>query len=239
MGAGMSFLEKSRDFYRRLPRLRLLRPLAVCLDWGSETSVSAPGRMVATLRIRGKQNSVFIDASSSFTGHITMKGSNNRIIIGKNCRLAGEIIVKGRDQTVIIGDETTFVSVYVLCIENKDITIGRQCMFSRGIEIRTSDAHALIDNRSGRRLNPAASVVIGDHVWVGMRAILNKGTIIVADSVVGAQSFVNSAFDEGNVVIAGTPAKIIRRGVTWNRGRRHRYSRNELDSWKIPPDSNG
>lgn len=239
MSADMNFFERTRQFFRRLPRLHFLRPFAVCLDWGTETSVSAPGRMIATLRIRGTGNSVSIDPSSSFTGHITVQGHNNRIIIGKNCELAGEIMVKGKNQTVTIGDETTFVSVYLLCMENKDISIGRHCMFSRDIEIRTSDAHALIDRKNGVRLNPAAPVMVGDHVWVGMRAILNKGTVIADDSVVGAQSFVNSAFDEGNVVIAGTPAKIIRSGVTWDRGRKPRYSRKELDSWKMPPDIGG
>lgn len=239
MSAEMNFFERTRDFFRRLPRLRFLRPFAICLDWGAQTHISAPGRIIATLRVRGTGNVVIIDPSSSFTGHITMEGHNNRIVIGKDCELAGEIIVKGKNQTVTIGDETTFVSVYVLCMENKDITIGRRCMFSRGIEIRTSDAHALIDKKSGMRLNPAAPVVVGDHVWVGMRAILNKGTAIADDSVVGAQSFVNSAFDEGNIVIAGTPAKIIRRGVTWDRGRKRRYSRKEMDSWKMPPDIGG
>lgn len=235
MSASMIFFERARHFFRRLPRLRFLRPFAIFLDWGTRTYVSAPGRMIATLRVRGTGNSLSIDPSSSFMGHITLQGHNNRIIIGKNCELAGEIIVKGRNQTVSIGDETTFVSVYVLCMENKDITIGRCCMFSRDIEICTSDAHALIDKKSGVRVNPAASITVGDHVWVGMRAILNKGTVIADDSVIGAQSFVNSAFDAGNVVIAGVPAKVIRSGVTWDRGRRRRYSRKEMDAWKTPP----
>lgn len=135
MSASMIFFERARHFFRRLPRLRFLRPFAIFLDWGTRTYVSAPGRMIATLRVRGTGNSLSIDPSSSFMGHITLQGHNNRIIIGKNCELAGEIIVKGRNQTVSIGDETTFVSVYVLCMENRDITIGRCCMFSRDIEI--------------------------------------------------------------------------------------------------------
>jgi acetyltransferase-like isoleucine patch superfamily enzyme len=232
----MNFLSRLWNRLRSLPRVRLLRPLGLVLDWGKANKVVAPRNMVATVRLRGTDNLVEMDRSSRFTGHITVQGNGNRVIIGKNCRLAGEILVKGNKQTVTIGDRTTFVSVYLLCMENKDITIGRHCMFSRDIEVRTSDAHALIDNRKRVRLNPAASVTIGDHVWVGVGAVISKGTVIADDSVVGAKSFVNKVFEEGNVVIGGTPAKIIRRGVTWDRGRKQRYTREWLDSWRKPPD---
>lgn len=233
----MNFFSRILRRLRSLPRLRLLRPFAIVLDWGTVNRLDARGKMIATVRLRGTGNTIEIDRSSSFTGHILVKGTNNRVLVGKKCRLAGEIIVKGNNQTVTIGDETTFASVYLLCMENKDVTIGRHCMFSRNIEIRTSDAHALIDKRKRTRLNPAASIVIGDHVWVGVGALISKGTIIAADSVVGAASFVNKAFEESNVVIAGTPAKIIRRGVTWNRGRKSRYSREVLDAWRLPPET--
>jgi acetyltransferase-like isoleucine patch superfamily enzyme len=238
MSSRMNFFSRLLNRLRSLPRIRLRRPLAVVLDWGKTNTVLAPGKMIATVRLRGSDNLIEMDRSSCFTGHITVQGNANRIIIGKNCRLAGEILVKGNKQTVTIGDRTTFVSVYLLCMENKDITIGRHCMFSRDIEIRTSDAHALIDNKKRVRLNPAASVKIGDHVWVGVGAVISKGTVIADDSVVGAKSFVNKTFEEGNVVIGGTPAKIIRRGVTWDRGRKQRYTREWLDAWRQPPEDN-
>ncbi len=233
----MNFFSRIIHSLRSLPRPRLLRPFAIVLDWGTSNRLDTRGRMVATVRLLGTGNIIEIDKTSSFTGHILIKGTNNRVLVGKGCRLAGEIIVKGSNQTVTIGDETTFASVYLLCMENKDITIGRRCMFSRNIEIRTSDAHALIDKKKRTRLNPASSIIIGDHVWVGVGALISKGAIIADDSVVGAASFVNKAFEESNVVIAGTPAKVIRRGVTWNRGRKPRYSREALDAWRLPPES--
>ena len=221
---------------RSLPRTRFRRPFAIVLTWGTLNTVDVLGRMMAVVRIRGDGNTIEMGPSSSFRGQIFIRGHNNRVIIGKNCRLNGKIVVKGKNQTVSIGDETTFGSVYLLCIENKDVTIGRWCMFSRGIEIRTSDAHSLVDSKKRIRLNPAASIVIGDHVWVGVDALISKGTVIGEDSIIGAKSFVNKAFGEGNVVIAGTPAKIIRRGITWHRGRRSRYSRQMLDTWRLPPE---
>ena len=110
--------------------------------------------------------------------------------------------------------------------------IGRRCMFSRKIEIRTSDAHSIVDRETGRRLNGAGSITIGDHVWVGLGVVINKGASIPADSVVGAMSFVNRSFDEQGVVLAGTPARVVRRGITWNRGKKKRFTREQLEYWK-------
>lgn len=229
----MNFFSKACRFIKSLPRVHFFRPFAIQLDWGHDNIVDAKGRLIATVRLHGSQNRVELPKSSSFTGHITIRGQGNKILIGDNCRLAGEFIVKGSNQIVTVGEGTTFESVYVLSLERCDITIGRGCMFSRGIEIRTSDAHALIRRRDGRRLNRAAPIVVGDHVWVGVGALLNKGTVIPQDCIVGAKSFVNKAFSESGVVLAGTPAKIVKRDVTWSRGRKQRWSQDEMDAWRI------
>jgi acetyltransferase-like isoleucine patch superfamily enzyme len=133
---------------------------------------------------------------------------------------------------VSIGDSTTFQTVYLLCQEGCDITVGRHCMFSREIEVRTTDAHSLVDISSGTRLNRPQSIVIGDHVWVGLRALINKGASIPDDSIVGAAAFVNSAHSESHTVLAGVPAKVVRRGVTWNRGRKDSFTEEELLEWR-------
>lgn len=228
----MIFFVKAGRFIKSLPRIRFFRPFAIRLDWGHDNAVDAKGRLIATIRLYGSRNRIELPKTSSFTGHITVRGQGNRILIGENCRLAGEFMVKGFNQTVTIGEGTTFESVYVLSLERCDVTIGRWCMFSRGIEVRTSDSHSLVRKRDGRRLNRAASVVVGDHVWVGVGSILNKGTVIPEDCVVGAKSFVNKAFTESGVVLAGTPAAIVKRGVTWSRQRKRRLSPDEMEAWR-------
>lgn len=229
----MNFFVKAARSIKSLPRVRFFKPFAIRLDWGHENSIAVKGRAIATIRLYGNQNQIELPKTSSFTGHITIQGHGNRILIGENCRLKGEFLVKGSNQTVTVGEGTTFESVYVLCLERCDITIGRWCMFSRGIEVRTSDSHSLIRRRDGRRLNQAASVVVGDHVWVGLDSILNKGSVIPEDCVVGAKSFVNKAFSESGVILAGTPATIVKRGVTWSRTRKRRLSQDEMEAWRL------
>jgi acetyltransferase-like isoleucine patch superfamily enzyme len=147
----------------------------------------------------------------------------------------GRLLVKGDGQSVKIGKNTTFQSVYILCQESCNVEIGEWCMFSRDIEIRTTDAHSVVDVKTRQRINKPTSVKIGNHVWVGVGSLISKGSQIPNDSIVGAYSFVNKKFTEENVLIAGTPAKIVRHGVTWNRGRKPKFTQAQLEHWKEPP----
>lgn len=174
-------------------------------------------------KIRGDNNRIVLGQRSRLVGYVEMRGRNNTILFGDDVRFSGKIYVKGQGQTLRIGAGSSLRGSYIVLQENCDITIGEGCLVSRGVEIRTSDAHSLLDAKSGRRINPAASVVIGDHVWIGAKAFISKGSEIGANSVVGAMSFVSAAFTETGVVIAGVPGKIIQRGVNWHVERRKRF----------------
>lgn len=186
--------------------------------------------------VKGTANSMTVGEGADIRKfNIEVQGKRNRIVIGANCRLRGKLIVKGSDQLISIGDHTTFVDVYILCDEGCDLKIGKWCMFSREIEIRTTDAHSLIDVATGLRLNTPGSITIGDHVWVSLGVIINKGVTIADDNVIGADAFVNRDFPESQTVIAGAPAKVVKRGVTWNRGRRASFTESEIYAWRDGP----
>ena len=56
---------------------------------------------------------------------------------------------------------------------------------------------------------PAESVVIGDHCWIGMNAIILPGVVLGDYTTVEAGAVVTHSFD-GHCVIAGNPARIIK-----------------------------
>lgn len=185
-----------------------------------------------TVDFNGKGNLVQIGAGSKMHGDVRFSGHGNKLLIGDNCRYRGRIFIKGSGQTVLFGDHSTAGDVYILCAEGADVRIGTWCMFSRRIEIRTTDAHSIIDRKTRKRMNPASSIIIGDHVWIGVGAIVNKGAVVPADSIVGAMSFVNGKFAEEGVVLAGTPAKVVKSGITWHRAQKPKYSAAQVDHWK-------
>ncbi|MBP1861113.1 acyltransferase [Rhizobium herbae] len=178
----------------------------------------------------GTENLISIGENSVFSGDIVITGSGNKVVIGNNCDFNGKITVKGDNQTVHFGDHSTAKRVSILCQENCDVIIGKWCMLSRGIEIRTTDAHSIIDRATKARTNLPGSVSIGAHVWIGANAMISKGARIAADTVVGAGSFVNGQFDEESVLLAGVPAQIRKRGLTWSRSLKFNPAR--IDDWR-------
>ena len=88
-------------------------------------------------------------------------------------------------------------------------------MFSWGIDVWCTDVHTVTD-LDGNPLNFSESIEIGNQVWVGKDVKIGKNTKISADSIVGWGSIVTKKFDETNVVIAGNPAKIVKRNINWN-----------------------
>jgi acetyltransferase-like isoleucine patch superfamily enzyme len=152
-------------------------------------------------------------------------GNNHSIYLSSGCRFhgGGNIVLDEHDASLIIGRGTTIEDAYIHVIEaHAKVVIGRNCMFSYGIEIRTGDGHGIFDTTK-QRLNPPRNVTIGDRVWIGSRAIILKGVEIAEDSVVGSGAVVTKSFAESGVVLAGNPAKVIRRGVRWFYDRSGRF----------------
>jgi acetyltransferase-like isoleucine patch superfamily enzyme len=57
----------------------------------------------------------------------------------------------------------------------------------------------------------AEDIILGSKCWIGMNSTILPGTILGDETIVGAGSVVTKSFPEGHCVIAGNPAKIIRR----------------------------
>ena len=57
---------------------------------------------------------------------------------------------------------------------------------------------------------------IGNDVWIGQNAIILPGAGIGRNSIVGAGTVTSGQFGE-NLIIAGCPARVIRKQVCWSR----------------------
>ena len=136
-------------------------------------------------------------------GRLNIRGNVN---LGKGTRL--DI---GKGAVCELG--TCYVSGMTRLIVMHGLTIGNGCSISWDVEFLDEDFHSL--DYPGRKEVGDPRIVVGDHVWIGSGAKILKGSRIGAGSVVAANSLVNGAFDEENVLIAGNPARIVRRDVSW------------------------
>ena len=96
----------------------------------------------------------------------------------------------------------------------KEITIGRDVQFAWDSLVMDSDAHKIYDSDGGR-LNEDKPIVIGDKVWLACQNTLLKGTVIGSNCVVGACSLLNKAYNEDGVIIAGSPARVVKQISGW------------------------
>ena len=95
------------------------------------------------------------------------------------------------------------------------LVIGKRAQFGKELTIRTSDGHSIYNAGEELPYNEPQDVIIGDDVWIAQRVTLIKGAQIPSNCVVGACSLVNKKFEEEGCIIAGNPAKVIKRNIRW------------------------
>lgn len=171
--------------------------------------------------ITGNNNSVTIELPVNFVGvSIVVDGDNNNFFLKttKHRTIRHTTFgLEGGSQISVGSGLSVYRDVNIVAKNGKNITIGDECMFAREIMIRNNDGHIILDKNTKEVLNPPEDIIIGDNVWVGMRVLIFKGSVITNGSIVGAGALVNKKFDEENILIAGTPAKKVRSNVEWRR----------------------
>jgi acetyltransferase-like isoleucine patch superfamily enzyme len=87
------------------------------------------------------------------------------------------------------------------------ITIGYGSYIAPNVGIITAnhDPQNLDAHLAGK------DVVLGERCWIGMNAVLLPGVALGGRTIVGAGSVVTKSFPDGNCVIAGNPARLIRK----------------------------
>lgn len=91
----------------------------------------------------------------------------------------------------------------------KKITIGKEATIARNVCIIDTDAHKVDQNQQMNQ-----EIIIGDHVWIGYRAIILKGITIGDGAVVAAGSIVTKNIP-ARCVVAEAPARVIRENIYW------------------------
>lgn len=172
------------------------------------------------LTIIGENNTITINSKLSKDVRIVVYGSNHNLTIENNVNFKNGLLwFEDYGCTIYIAQKTTIESAVLSVAENgTSIRIGEDCMLSKDIRIATSDAHSVIDAESGKRINPAADIIMENHVWLGNSAFINKGCTIGHDSIIAGRSVVTHSV-EPNTIAAGVPAKVVKTGVIWDRKR--------------------
>lgn len=187
---------------------------------GENNKIENKGQLLNyNININGNNNTIVIKENSIiYNVFIKIQGDNHFLEIGANCRINSAILwMEHSDCILNIGNFTTIEQAHIAVTEpNQKVIIGKECMFSDNISIRTSDSHGIFDLQTNKRVNHAKSIFIGNHVWVGAKATILKGVTIGNDSIVSLGAIVTKDIPK-NCVAAGIPAKVIKENIYWNR----------------------
>lgn len=178
-------------------------------------------KVASRIQFFGNNNTLIIEEGAHLLNTtLRITGNNCSVVLKKHCYVTEvEIFVENNGCRVEIG-ERTFVGrhTHIACTENgSELIIGGNGMISSYCQVRTGDSHSVTD-LDGNRINPAASVYIGEHCWLGEGSKVMKGVTLGQDSVVSTGAIVTKSYG-CNVLLGGIPARVIKEKINWNEKR--------------------
>jgi len=149
---------------------------------------------------------------------ITINGSNNHILVmgGANLVNASLYIEDDGGEIVLKRHVTISGATNIAVIEGKKVVIGEDCLFSSEIQFRTGDSHSILDQLTGKRINPSQDIEIGDHVWIGNDVKILKGVRVGDNSIIGTGAILSAGEYPSHSIIGGIGhGKVLKTGVDW------------------------
>lgn len=96
---------------------------------------------------------------------------------------------------------------YFQAASDAHIYIGHGTYIAANVGLITAN-HDLYDLS---KPTPGKDIKIGKNCWIGMNSVLLPGVTLGDHTIVGAGSIVTKSFPEGNCVIVGNPARLLRK----------------------------
>lgn len=93
------------------------------------------------------------------------------------------------------------------------VEIGEHCHIAANVTIMDNDLHKRATGAE-KPVMECKAVIIKDHVWIGMNAMILKGVTVGEGAIVAAGSIVTKDVKE-RTLVGGIPAKVIQENVVW------------------------
>ncbi|NVN45161.1 acyltransferase [Asaia siamensis] len=161
----------------------------------------------------GINNNIIIRGNDIPKGKINHKGNNGFCDIYRENDLNIDAVLYENSRFFIKKSFSIF-GLFASIYSNTSIKIGNNCLIAEGVEMWTFDHHSIIDLSNNKQLNYPKDIVLNDHVWIGRNAHISKGVNIGSGSIIAARSVVTKDVPKTEIW-AGTPAKCIKKNVSW------------------------
>jgi len=186
--------------------------------------------VLVSRKVRFKTVKGHVDiAAPLHTGMIRLGFDSCGIFDAKRSRsiweVAGDVVFKGNyllgngfkicvlvgGGRLVFGDKFTMTAESQI-VAAKEISFGSDCLLSWNILIMDTDFHKIYDS-NGCRTNFDKPVKIGDHVWIGCRSMILKGSCIPTGAVIAAGSKVAGKLKDSNCIYGKEPIRTIAQNI--------------------------
>lgn len=169
------------------------------------------------ISINGKNNTIKLHEPIKLNNVVVNIRGNNNVVEITNTIIHYNLnihLIDAEDQFIKIG-KSTIESLALMGVNNSCI-IGDECIVAANVQIWFSDGHSVYDNKTKQIINYTNTpLIIGNHVWLGQDVRITKNAKIPNNTIVGMGAIVTKKFEEENTLLAGIPAKIVKRNVNW------------------------
>lgn len=173
------------------------------------------------LEIKGNNNFIKLELPINFVNNASIKifSDNVNIVIETSPFLGISLLCcHGNKQICTIKRNTVMVDVSIFLVGNTELQIGEECMLSEGpVYIMPCDGHSILDMKTNHIVNIPTPISIGNHCWIGNSCKIIRGAKLPNNTIVGIGSIVNKSFEEEYTILAGNPAKVIKRERKWDK----------------------
>ena len=150
----------------------------------------------------------------SYIGKPIFISNFKRVFIGKRVRIfpSARIEVLDKNSSIIFNDNISIAQgLHIICGGNQELKIGKNTTFSANVFITNVDhEYQKIDIHIMEQKLIYNETKIGENCFIGYGAVIQAGTILGKQCIVGSNSVVRGIFPDYSVIV-GAPAKIVKR----------------------------
>lgn len=125
----------------------------------------------------------------------------------------GSKICVGKSGVLMLGKNFSITAESSIVCFHK-ISFGNACLLSWDVLMMDTDFHKVYSEQD-ILLNPDEEINIGNHVWIGAKCTVLKGSEIADNCMIAANSLITGKLTQPQCIYGGQPAKILKENVKW------------------------
>lgn len=178
-----------------------------------------PEHVVASLGLfPARDVLIVVGAPMQWLSSLLVGGDAATVFLDRDCVLTAGELYCGADSSIVLhGPLVATRSAIVDARNGGSIVAAPDQLWAANVYVATDDMHRFEDRDTGERINPfGAHIRLGSHVWLGRDAVVTGHAEIGEGAVVAMRSLVRGQKVPAHTAVAGTPARVVREGVTWS-----------------------